>query len=278
MSQTYIELTLLIAPLPSGRDIAIAFLSNQGYESFVETDRGLQAFIQEKDWTADLLDALYPLVENGLELNWSLKTIPPQNWNAVWESDFVPIIVEDRCAIRAHFHAPIDVPIEIVITPKMSFGTGHHQTTYMMMQYLLNYPPKGQSVLDMGCGTGVLAILAEKLGADQVEAIDVETWCVENTKENIKQNNCNQIAPHLGDRNAIPEKTYSTILANINMNVLLVDLSLFAKLLSSDGKVYLSGFFHQNLPAIETKANQCGMKLVDYKEKENWVAAHFIKR
>lgn len=278
MSQPYIELTLFIDPLPLGRDIALAFLSDQGYESFVETDRGLHAYIQEINWTADLLDALYPLVENGLELNWSLKTILPQNWNAVWESDFTPIIVEDHCAVRAHFHAPIDVPLEIVITPKMSFGTGHHQTTYMMMQYLLEYPPKGQQVLDMGCGTGVLAILAEKLGADHIEAIDIETWCVENTKENVEQNSCIRINSHLGDHQMIPDKGYGTILANINMNVLLLDLPLFAQLVLPHGRLLVSGFFQHNLPAIETKASQWGLQLVDFKEKEQWIAAHFIKQ
>lgn len=278
MSQTYIELNLIIEPLASGREITLAFLSDQGYESFVETDRGLQAFMQERHWKADLLDALYPLVENGLEINWSLKTIPPQNWNAVWESDFEPIVVEDRCAVRAHFHAPINVPVEIVITPKMSFGTGHHQTTFMMMQYLLEHSPKGGNVLDMGCGTGVLAILAEKLGANTIEAIDVETWCIENTEENIEQNNCQKITTRLGDSTVIPKTTFTTILANINMNVLLTDISLFTQLLSKGGDLFVSGFFQQNLPAIETKASQCGVELVDFKEKERWIAAHFTKR
>ena len=146
MATTYIQLKLTISPLESGQEIALAFLGEMGFESFVETTEGLEAYIQEESWTPNLLDQLYPLVENGLDIGWSLTAIPPENWNAVWESDFQPILIEDICAVRAHFHAPIDVPFELVITPKMSFGTGHHQTTHMMLNTLLNNPPKDEVV------------------------------------------------------------------------------------------------------------------------------------
>ena len=241
----------------------------------LSANRGLEAYIQESDWTPDLLDALYPLSENGFDIAWSLLAIPPENWNAVWESDFQPIVIEDKCAVRAHFHDPIDVPYELVITPKMSFGTGHHQTTYMMLNYLLQHPPKGHSLLDMGCGTGVLAILAEKLGAVSINAIDVEPWCYQNTVENIATNGCKNIIPAEGDRSQIPPKEFNTILANINMNVLLLDIPLYAEQLKEDGSLFLSGFFTQDIPAIESKANQYGLKLVDFQNKDNWVAAHF---
>ena len=275
MAVTYIQLNLTIQPVESGREVVLAVLSELGFESFVEREHGLEAYIQESDWTPDLLDALYPLSENGFDIGWSLLAIPPENWNAVWESDFQPIVIEDKCAVRAHFHDPIDVPYELVITPKMSFGTGHHQTTYMMLNYLLQHPPKGHSLLDMGCGTGVLAILAEKLGAVSINAIDVEPWCYQNTVENIATNGCKNITPAEGDRSQIPSKEFNTILANINMNVLLLDIPLYAEQLKEDGSLFLSGFFTQDIPAIESKANQYGLKLVDYQNKDNWVAAHF---
>lgn len=278
MATTYIQLKLTISPLESGQEIALAFLGEMGFESFVETAQGLEAYIPEQSWFPDLLDELYPLVENGLDIGWSLTAIPPENWNAVWESDFQPIRIENKCAVRADFHAPIDVPYELVITPKMSFGTGHHQTTYMMLNCLLNNPPKDQPVLDMGCGTGVLAILAEKLGAASIDAIDVEPWCFENTVENIAMNDCKKINAMEGDREVIPEKNYGTIIANINLNVLLLDIPLFAKRLLPNGKLFLSGFYTHDIPAIESKANQNGLQMVDYQEKDNWVAAHFYKK
>ncbi|MDA8923381.1 50S ribosomal protein L11 methyltransferase [Flavobacteriaceae bacterium] len=278
MATTYIQLKLTISPLESGQEIALAFLGEMGFESFVETTEGLEAYIQEESWTPDLLDQLYPLVENGLDIGWSLTAIPPENWNAVWESDFQPILIEDKCAVRAHFHAPIDVPFELVITPKMSFGTGHHQTTHMMLNTLLNNPPKDEVVLDMGCGTGVLAILAEKLGAVSIDAIDVESWCFENTVENAAMNDCKKVNAIEGDRQLIPEKEYGTIIANINLNVLLLDIPLYAERLRSNGKLFLSGFYTHDIPAIESKANQNGLQMVDYQQKDNWVAAHFYKK
>ncbi len=277
MAATYLQLNLTIQPLKAGREVTLAVLSELGFESFVETDLGLEAYIQEQDWQADLLDHLYPLAENGFDIVWSLTAIPPENWNAVWESDFQPIVIENQCAVRADFHAPIDVPYELVITPKMSFGTGHHQTTYMMLNNLLQHPPKGHTLLDMGCGTGVLAILAEKLGAVDVDAIDVEPWCFENTAENIKTNGCKNIVATEGDSKCIPTKIYDTILANINMNVLLLDIPLFSKQLKDNGALFLSGFYTQDIPAIEAKANQNGLQLVAFQEKDNWVSAHFSK-
>lgn len=275
MAATYIQLNLSIQPVETGREVVLAILNELGFESFVETEKGLEAYIQESDWNPDQLDALYPLSEHGFDIIWSLQAIPPENWNAVWESDFQPIVIENQCAVRAHFHDPIDVPYELVITPKMSFGTGHHQTTYMMLNYLLQHPPQDHSVLDMGCGTGVLAILAQKLGAKSVHAIDVEPWCYQNTVENIATNACQNIIAAEGDRNQIPNKEFNTIMANINMNVLLLDIPLYAAQLHLEGSLFLSGFYIHDIPSIESKANQVGLQLVDYQTKDNWVATHF---
>ena len=278
MSITYLQLNLAIHPLKEGRDIVLAVLSDLGFESFVENERGIEAYIQASDWRNDFLDAFYPLEQNGMHIQWSISAIPPENWNAVWESDFQPIIIENQCAVRAHFHETIPVPYELVITPKMSFGTGHHQTTYLMLSNLLQHPPKDHIVLDMGCGTGVLAILAEKLGANSIDAIDVEPWCYQNTLENIASNHCEKINALEGDREVIPSKTYDTILANINMNTLLLDIPLYARQIKPEGHLFLSGFYSQDIPAIESKANQNGFLLEEFKEKDNWVAAHFIKK
>lgn len=275
--KTYLQLNVKIYSSQDGRDIVLAVLSNCGFESFVEHENRLEAYINEAQWNASFLDELVALSLNGIDLSWSIQAIPPENWNAVWESDFNPIIVGKQCAVRAHFHAPIDVLYELIITPKMSFGTGHHQTTYMMLDYLLKYPPKNHNVLDMGSGTGVLAILAEKLGATQIEALDIEPWCFENTLENTQHNFCTKVAAMQGDSSKIPHKTYQTILANINMNVLLIDIPLFSSRLEVKGKLFLSGFFQQDLPAIEAKCFQNGLKLIDYTTKNNWVAAHFEK-
>lgn len=273
--QPYLQLNVHVYAPDQGSDIVLAILSQLGFESFVENPSGLSAYIPLEKWSKDVLDELVDLLQQGVDHSWSMKIIPPENWNAVWESDFQPIIIENQCAVRAQFHAPISVPYELLITPKMSFGTGHHQTTYMMLKYLLENPPQKQHVLDLGCGTGVLGILAEKLGANHIDAIDIEPWCVENTIENAKMNGCHSLAVFQGDSEHIPAQQYDVILANINMNVLLLDIPKFAKLLTPNGHLYLSGFFTQDIPAIEAKANQNGLYLKHFQEKEQWVAAHF---
>jgi len=275
MAKTYIQLRVHVYSPNDGGDIGLAGLSDVGFESFLETPEGLEAYIPLNEWSVDSLDVLSAMIGNGIDLSWSLCVIPPENWNAVWESDFQPIVIENQCAVRADFHAPIDVPFELLITPKMSFGTGHHQTTFMMLNYLLKHRPSDHKVLDMGCGTGVLGILAEKLGANHIDAIDVEPWCYENTVENAQMNNCQLLTAYHGDVNQIPGKQYDTILANINMNVLLLDIPKFAQLLSNNGHLFLSGFFTQDIPAIEAKANQNGLHMIEFQERDRWVAAHF---
>lgn len=275
MAKTYIQLRVHVYSPNEGGDIVLAGLSDVGFESFLETPEGLEAYIPLNEWSVDSLDVLSAMIGNGIDLSWSLCVIPPENWNAVWESDFQPIVIENQCAVRADFHAPIDVPFELLITPKMSFGTGHHQTTFMMLNYLLKHPPSDHKVLDMGCGTGVLGILAEKLGANHIDAIDVEPWCYENTVENAQMNNCQLLTAYHGDVNQIPGKQYDTILANINMNVLLLDIPKFAQLLSNNGHLFLSGFFTQDIPAIEAKANQYGLHMTEFQERDRWVAVHF---
>jgi len=211
-------------------------------------------------------------------IEYSINTLAPKNWNEVWESDFKPIVVDERCAVRADFHEPIAVDYELIITPKMSFGTGHHQTTYMMLQHILDLDLKGTSVLDMGCGTGVLAILAVKKGAHTADAIDIEPWCFENTKENALLNVCKNIQVYEGDSRLLDGKKYDLIIANINKNVLLHDIPTYASCLHANGTLLLSGFYAADLEDISRVCTSADLEYISHLERAHWVAVKFTKQ
>src|SRR5690606_35835021 len=196
-------------------------------------------------------------------------------WNQEWEKNFEPIEVDGKCTVRAPFHPQKNFEDEIVIEPKMSFGTGHHETTFMMLQFILENDFEDKSVLDMGCGTAVLAILAEMRGASVLDAIDIDEWCFENSKENILKNNCENISVHLGDASLLREKSYDVIIANINRNILLNDMEIYSNSLNGGGDLYVSGFYSEDLPIIKTCCNNLGFEFVENKEKNKWVAAKF---
>jgi len=208
-NSTYLEYNFKINPLQPASDILIAELANVGFESFVEKEEGVQAYIQKKDWFQGLLDTIAIVKNPGFEITFQVKEIPQENWNATWESDFKPIRVGNACVVRAPFHEKPAVEFDIVIEPKMSFGTGHHETTYMMLEHILNQDLKGQHVLDMGSGTGVLAILAAMKGATKIDAIDIDHWCYLNAKENIIRNNCAHINVLEGDVSLLENQRYS---------------------------------------------------------------------
>ncbi|MCW8981088.1 MULTISPECIES: 50S ribosomal protein L11 methyltransferase [Altibacter] len=276
MSSVYIEYQFEVAPLQPGVEILIAELGYAGFESFVETENGVTAYIQKEEWRDDILEEIQVLKSEEFSIHWTTAEIAQVNWNAEWEKNFDAIVVDDRCVVRAPFHPQTSVPYEIVIEPKMSFGTGHHETTFMMLQYMLDHDFKNESVLDMGCGTAVLAILAEKRGAKQLDAIDIDPWCVENSEENIARNNCQHISVHLGDAAVIPKKKYSVVIANINRNILLNDMEHYKNSFLAGGTLYLSGFYEEDLPAIQTCCNNLGFQFVDNKKKNNWIAAKFV--
>jgi len=276
MSSVYIEYQFEVAPLQPGVEILIAELGYAGFESFVETENGVTAYIQKEEWRDDILEEIQVLKSEEFSIHWTTAEIAQVNWNAEWEKNFDAIVVDDRCVVRAPFHPQTSVPYEIVIEPKMSFGTGHHETTFMMLQYMLDHDFKNESVLDMGCGTAVLAILAEKRGAKQLDAIDIDPWCVENSEENITRNNCQHISVHLGDAAVIPKKKYSVVIANINRNILLNDMEHYKNSFLAGGTLYLSGFYEEDLPAIQTCCNNLGFQFVDNKKKNNWIAAKFV--
>ena len=277
MSVSYLECLCNIKPLDPGVEILIAELGTIGFESFVEHEEGVTAYIQKGDWEARLLEEVQVLKSPEFEIDYIVNEIAPVNWNEAWEQHFEPIVVSNTCAVRAPFHNPYGVPFEIVIEPKMSFGTGHHETTFMMLQFILENDFQGKRVLDMGCGTAVLAILASMKRAKTLDAIDIDDWCVENSEENIARNQCQNIAVKLGDATLLPsQKIYDTILANINRNILLQDMERYVASLKKGGELYLSGFYIEDLPQIKACCNNLGLIFVENKEKNKWVSAKFV--
>ena len=276
MSQIYIEYVFTVSPLQPGTEILIAELGYAGFESFVETENGVTAYIQKEDWNDKILSDIQILTSEEFKIDFTFSEIKQVNWNAEWEKNFDPIEVDGKCIVRAPFHPKTDHEFEIVIEPKMSFGTGHHETTYMMLQHLLENDFKDKTVLDMGCGTAVLAILAEKRGALKLDAIDIDPWCFENSEENITRNNCKNISVHLGDASLLVGKQYDAIIANINRNILLADMESYRNCLNNGGELYLSGFYSEDLAVISECCNKLGFNFVDKKERHNWIAAKFV--
>lgn len=275
MSNTYIEYDFKVSPAVPGTEILIAELGFAGFESFVETEEGVTAYIRKDEWEKNILDEIEILKSDEFKIDYSFSDIEQVNWNSEWEKNFSPIEVDEKCTVRAPFHPERNFKYEIVIEPKMSFGTGHHETTYMMLQYILENDFQGKSVLDMGCGTAVLAILAEMRGAAKLDAIDIDEWCFENSEENIQRNNCKNISVYLGDASLLQKKKYDVIIANINRNILLEDMDAYIHSLNPKGALYLSGFYIEDLPLIEERCNNLGLIFVDNKEKNKWVAAKF---
>jgi len=276
MSQIYIEYKFTIRPLQPGTEILIAQLGLVNFESFVETETGVKAYIQKADWNETILNDIQILESEEFEISHTKSEIAQVNWNAEWENNFHPIEVNDDCVVRAPFHKPFNLTYEIVIEPKMSFGTGHHETTYMMLQQILENNFKDKSVLDMGCGTAVLAILAEKRGASTIEAVDIDEWCFENSVENVERNDCSSISVFQGDASLLLTKKYDSIIANINRNILLQDMETYSNCLEKGGELYLSGFYKEDLPLIIETCTKLGLSYVSNKERNNWIAVKFV--
>jgi ribosomal protein L11 methyltransferase len=265
---------------PEFGELLIAELGLLGFESFVEQEMGLEAYIPESDWSKDLLSQVYVLQHNSDAIELDIKKIAQENWNQTWEDSFSPIIVDDSIQVRAGFHPEKDFRYDIVITPKMSFGTGHHETTHMMLSHLLNMDLEGKNVLDMGCGTGILAIFSAMKGASSVDAIDIDTWCFENTEENAKTNTVDRVVNAFeGDASLLKDQKYDLIIANINRNILLSDIPVYAKCLSSEGELLLSGFYKEDFEQIKDKciSNSLILEEDDVLERNNWMGLKFKK-
>ena len=284
MSQIYIEYNFTISPLQPASEILIAQLGAVNFESFVETETGVKAYVQKEELDEDDVKDIQILASDEFKIEYVVTEIPQVNWNSEWEKNFQPIEVNGElvspnggCVVRAPFHKPFNVKYEIIIEPKMSFGTGHHETTFMMLQFILETDFKGKTVMDMGCGTAVLAILAEMKGATELDAVDIDEWCFENSIENVERNNCHQISVFQGDASFLGMRKYDMFIANINRNILLQDMEVYSNSIEKGGSLFLSGFYTQDLPLIIETCNKCGLTFVENKERNNWVAAKFSK-
>jgi len=273
----YIEFTAEITPLEIGRDILIAQLGEIGFESFVENENGVQAYIQKDKYKEFLIGEMSIISNSDFKISSTTKIIEDENWNAEWEKNFELINVENQCVIRAPFHQKLDgVDYDIVIDPKMSFGTGHHETTYLMIKRLLALDLAAKKVLDMGCGTGVLAILAKMKNAATIEAIDIDEWAYNNALENIGNNNCEGIVVKLGGAEKI-ESNFDVLIANINRNILLNDMSKYVDAMLSGGSLLLSGFFSSDIEMLLASTSNLGLELVFTESKNDWIILHLVK-
>ena len=266
-----------VDPLYPGCEILIAQLSQLGFDSFQENNDGISAYIDSSVLSTVKVQDIQIL--NSIEFNISFEfyNVKKQNWNIKWESNFEPIYVDKTCCVRAPFHKKSNFKYDLVIEPKMSFGTGHHETTSMMISFILANSFYNSSVCDIGSGTAVLAILAEKRGANRIDAIDIDNWCYLNSIENIKRNNSENINVYEGEVEKLIHFKYDNIFANINLNVLLADIPIYSKMLNKDGVLYLSGFYKKNIKSIEKVAEISNLSLVDSKVKNQWVALKFTK-
>lgn len=275
----YVEFKASVTPLEIGRDILIAELAEIGFESFVETEDGVEAYVQKSMFSKELVQELDLLNNSEFKINFSTKIIADQNWNAEWEKNFELINVENECVIRAPFHNKIEqVEFDIVIDPKMSFGTGHHETTYLMIKRLLTLDLDGAYVMDMGCGTGVLAILSQLKKAHYVEAVDIDEWAYNNTLENIRNNNCNKIVVKKGGVEKMSGKLFDVFIANINRNILLNDMEEYASVIKSKGSLLLSGFFSSDKEMLIEAAENLRLRLAYSESKNDWTMLHLIKK
>ena len=277
MDSIYIAYEFSLSPRDPATEILIAELGDVGFESFVEHDNGVTAYIQKIEWNPNILDNLYVLGSNEFKISFSYIEVIQTNWNKEWEKNFNPIQVDNLVSIRAPFHKNPSLKFDIVIEPKMSFGTGHHETTHMMIQHLLALDLENKKVLDMGCGTGILAIFAEKKGAQPIDAIDIDNWCYQNSLENVQRNGCTHIIVLEGDSSLLKQKKYDIIIANINRNILISDMKTYTECLNKNGILLLSGFYKEDVIIIENEVTKHGLSFENLLQKNNWVALKFMK-
>ena len=266
-----------VDPLYPGCEILIAQLSQLGFDSFQENNDGISAYIDSSVLSTVKVQDIQILNSTEFNISFESNNVKKQNWNIKWESNFEPIYVDKICCVRAPFHKKSNFKYDLVIEPKMSFGTGHHETTSMMISFILANSFYNSSVCDIGSGTAVLAILAEKRGANRIDAIDIDNWCYLNSIENIKRNNSENINVYEGEVEKLMHFKYDNIFANINLNVLLADIPIYSKMLNKDGVLYLSGFYKKDINSIEKVAEISNLSLVDFKVKNQWVALKFTK-
>ena len=273
----YFELTFTVMPLEPIRDVLVDELSALPFDTFLETEEGVKAYVDQSLFNANELNAVdhFPYTRSIAEsIEWTISEIQQENWNAKWESDFKPIVVADRVSVIAPFHDPIKADYELVIEPKMSFGTGHHQTTYQMLDFLSRLDNlENKRILDMGCGTSILAILAALKGAN-CDAIDIDSWCIENSLENAERNKVS-INAWQDSSCQRAEGPYDIILANINRNILLDQVSDYVTHMNASSELWVSGFYIEDLPILIEVFSVHGLRLSESTDLDRWVAAKF---
>lgn len=277
----YLEVTFTTHPCNEiVNDVVSALAGEIGFESFVECEGGIQAYIQQTLFDEEALKEMvvnFPLPDTRIE--YTIKEAEDKNWNEEWEKNFFqPIVIGNRCVIHSTFHH--DVPkaeYDIVINPQMAFGTGHHETTSLIISELLNSELEGKSLLDMGCGTSILAILARMRGATPCTAIDIDEWCVRNSIENIELNKVTDIDVELGDAGTLQGKgPFDVVIANINRNILLNDMKQYVACMHPGSELYMSGFYVDDIPVIREEAERNGLNFIHHQEKNHWAAVKFI--
>ena len=276
----YFKIEIKIKPFDDWlRDILTAQLTEIGFESFLETDNGFEGFIPEKDFSEEEVTNLLKTFEENHTFQVQKELIKEKNWNEEWEKNyFKPLVVADKCVVRAPFHKEFPkLEHEIIIEPNMAFGTGKHETTSMMLEAILETDVQGKSVLDMGCGTGILGILASMRGAEKITAIDIDEWSFRGSRENAQLNHIENMEVKMGDASLLGDKKYDVIFANIHKNVLLNDLPVYSKCLNKNGLLFMSGFYEDDLPEISKKAKLLNLKESCLKTKNNWLAACYKK-
>lgn len=274
----YTQISFSLNPdTEENREILIAMLGELPFESFDENEDSVLGYIPGESANLEEIEELTSVLPFSVVV--ANELIPDQNWNEVWEKNyFKPLLIGNRCLVRAPFHTEYEpAEFELVIEPKMAFGTGNHETTALVAEQILNMDLTGKTVLDMGCGTGILGMLASLKGAKNVMAIDIDTWSFESTVENARLNNITNLEAKLGDASLLGIESYEIIFANIHKNIIINDLSAYEKVLQSGGEIYLSGFYAQDMPDVKTKAESLGLVEVGHREKNNWVVYMFKK-
>ena len=276
----YLEVTFTVSPISeTANDIIAALAAELGFESFVESEQGTIGYVPINQYDEQALnEALADFPMPNTKVTFTTCEMEDKNWNEEWEKHFFePIVVDSRCVIHSTFHK--DYPkadFDIIINPQMAFGTGHHQTTRLIISYLLDIELGGKTVLDMGCGTSILAILASMRGAKSLTAIDIDEWCVNNSIDNLALNGIDNIKVFQGDASSLAsEGPFDVIIANINRNILLADMQYYVARMNQGGEIYFSGFYESDLPMIQTEAERLGLRYISHRVEKDWTAAQF---
>ena len=261
------------------KDVLAAMLADIGFETFEQVPGGLEAYLPAPLFSDQKITELLATLPLNANINWKHHELEDKNWNEEWEKHyFKPIVIGDDCLIHSSFHLPEkQYKYNITIDPKMAFGTGHHQTTGLILKEILSLDLQGKSVLDMGCGTAVLAILASMKGADSVTAIDIDEWACNNARENVQLNGISNISVLSGGAELLGNKRFDVIFANINRNVLLQDIPLYDSVLKEGGRIVMSGFYQEDIPVIREKGEEAGWRYHSFTEMDQWVSVTFVK-